>query len=1019
MGKFNPDEIVFERPKTKFNPDEIVMDKEFSKDNNGSLKFNPDEIITNKKLAPLWDRLGYGWNAMFVDDVDIPNRSDIEGANVIADASDREGVTNIGEDFVYVRGNPIPITRTKEQQELRDKLARQKDDVPNLSSLIVGHEQEDGSFSKDPKTAFEKRIKIINDKEKLKLKEEYKHLTKADKESAGAFVGTMGKIFWTPTTLIGGPLWKSKSIANAITKFGAVGGLWGGSYSAIDQTASKGEIDKKKLATDTALGVGLGGAIRGGGEIVIKTGQKVIPPIIKAITPTYRKIKNANKIIEDVKLETAIASVNNVPEKNIRSTVFTKLGLKDEIFEEAMALTDTTPNLPNKYSIKEAMKIIENHASKNPTKKGGLYMQTVVGVHSRMKDISDYFAARLRKFEFNISDKIGFNMKKVQPFIKQIETGFFNIGGGFNKISKGEKRLISRALFNGKFDEVKKILGKYKIKSKAFDDVSEVLDDLYTQAVNAGLKIGKLKNYFPRIAKDVTKLKAMIRNIDLDEANLLDHEIRNATTKSGKSLNDYQVTEILSKRLNAAVNMKVTNTTNFTKQRKIKEVYEEILDLYKSPEAALQDYITRMVTTIEKQKFFGKAIKHSDLDVNDVGKHLDDKSFSDLLKAELPHLSQNQLDEMLDLLKARFNMGEQKVGSKTSVYKNIVYSTHLGNPYNALTQLGDIGVSAYLEGFFNIINAIFRKKNIDVKDFGIENWGVELGTNTGFFRSVANASFKLGLFKGIDRFGKNNLINAAYYRVAKQIKSKKGLAKLRKEYEPTFGKDFDNFVAAVKKGDFEDYNVKLYLFNRLSDAQPISLSEMPTGYLNNPRARWMYTLKSFTMKQLDILRRDVWKQFGKSGVKNKAIAAKNLAMYTLLVTGGNTSIQQVKNLVLGRGDDITKETVSDDFVNNILKQVFLSKYALGKIEKGNRIADVLIDSAAPPWDFINAIGADFMEFAKVVGLKDRTDDEVWSEKTHKYKSTKHLPITGRLGYEHLFGGREEYERKKENEAWKE
>ena len=35
MGKFNPNEIVFERPKTKFNPNEIVMDEEFSKDNNG------------------------------------------------------------------------------------------------------------------------------------------------------------------------------------------------------------------------------------------------------------------------------------------------------------------------------------------------------------------------------------------------------------------------------------------------------------------------------------------------------------------------------------------------------------------------------------------------------------------------------------------------------------------------------------------------------------------------------------------------------------------------------------------------------------------------------------------------------------------------------------------------------------------------------------------------------------------------------------------------------------------------
>ena len=204
-----------------------------------------DGFPLEPKLAPFIDRLKYGFDAMLVDNVDTPNRSDVEGANIIADASDTEGSINIGEDFVYVRGNPIPITRTKEQQELRDKLARQKDDLPNLSSLIVGHEQEDGSFESKPKTAFEKRIKIINDKEKLELKKKYSYLTKEDKESPAVFVGNMAKIFWSPTTLFAGPLWKSKSIANAITKFSGTGAIWGSTYSAIDQTASKGKINKE------------------------------------------------------------------------------------------------------------------------------------------------------------------------------------------------------------------------------------------------------------------------------------------------------------------------------------------------------------------------------------------------------------------------------------------------------------------------------------------------------------------------------------------------------------------------------------------------------------------------------------------------------------------------------------------------------------------------------------------------------------------------------------------------------
>ena len=42
-----------------------------------------------------------------------------------------------------------------------------------------------------------------------------------------------------------------------------------------------------------------------------------------------------------------------------------------------------------------------------------------------------------------------------------------------------------------------------------------------------------------------------------------------------------------------------------------------------------------------------------------------------------------------------------------------------------------------------------------------------------------------------------------------------------------FGDDLDSFINAVRNKDFKDPNVQLYLFNRLADAQPITMSELP------------------------------------------------------------------------------------------------------------------------------------------------------------------------------------------------
>ena len=868
----------------------------------------------------------------------------------------------------------------------------------------------------DLPTYEERRAKLEEGRVK-NVEEKYSDLTEKQKNSPAALTGSIGKALFTPTTLIGGPLWKGPSITKKALQFGGIGALWGAEYSAITQAAETGTIDPKQLAVDTGYGFAGGAGVRIGAPIISKTignTYKGIKQLSEKVTPNKTLDKRAKKLIKKAEVETAKLSLENKPASEIPKLVKQNLRISDEEFTNAVARVSAAGgrkiNLPNKMSAEQARNTIKKYEN---TGTPGWVSNLIVPIHQRLKEVAPKLAARLRQFEFDISDETGRYMREIQPFVKQLETGFLNVGGIMGRsITKAEKVKINKYLMNGKYDEVENILKKYKGGSEALNKVRPVLNELFSRAKAVGVKIDFTKNYFPRLPIDSQKLRAAVRDVDLEEGNLLADEIRKA---GGKNITPQAEQAIIRKRLNAIINRRDGEGFSNLKSRRIEEVYDEILEFYDAPESALTEYIQNMVGLINKKKFFGNSA-----DSNEIMAIDSNKSIANFLSNKtdgLDTLNQNQLDEIQDLLQARFNGGEQASDATTSLYKNIIYSTHLGNPYNALTQFGDLGVTAYMEGFWNSIGAAFSNKyNLDVRKLGVENWGAELGTSKGFFRSLADMSFKSG-FTWVDRFGKNTLINAAFRNVSKQVKTNKGLAKLRKEYGDTFGDDFDNFVEAVKRNDTDDYNVKLYMFNRLSDAQPISLSEMPAAYLNNPHGRFMYTLKSFALKQLNILRNDVLVEAKKPGAAAKLKAGKNLAAYTMLVTGGNTGIQQVKNIILDRADTITPESITGDFANNILRQLFLSRYALDRYKDSGDIVELVSGSVVPPFDIFKDMGVDFWEMLKVVGAIDRTESEMWNDTPHRYKSSRYIPGTGRLGYDYLGGGNQEFREKREKEMW--
>ena len=79
-------------------------------------------------------------------------------------------------------------------------------------------------------------------------------------------------------------------------------------------------------------------------------------------------------------------------------------------------------------------------------------------------------------------------------------------------------------------------------------------------------------------------------------------------------------------------------------------------------------------------------------------------------------------------------------------------------------------------------------------------------------------------------------------------------------------------------------------------------------------------LKSFTLKQFDLIRKTIFQEAARG---NYAKAGYNAVRYLTFVTGLNTGVDTVKRFMHGK--EVGMEEFKDDYVNNALKILGASK----------------------------------------------------------------------------------------------
>ena len=791
------------------------------------------------------------------------------------------------------------------------------------------------------------------------ISEAYGPYFESESDSASAVAGGLTGALIDPTTLI--------APGATVGKTALTGSGLGLAYSVSEDIAKEGEIsiDLEKAAMSTVLG-GAGGA----GLSLVGKGAKA-GFRSNAVKQAEKRLVRIEKAIKD---ETNLGfpvgtAIDNVATPRIIASL-----------DKDIKLAGRKLRLPSRAKSKVEQNFSDKIASDSfITRLLSEPLDRVLGnISTRIGNVSMPVRNHMRKFERRGLVNTARDLSKVKDWQK-----------GVSKLSKNSQAAIGRHLNNGNFGAAKSLMGKDLLNN--FKDVESVLTRLGQELPEAGHPFTPVKNYFPRLLKDHDKF---LRSIGKERAG----EVRQALNKyaagtknnKGQTIRrEMEVEEIPDFIRAEIINRAVRGTgkregskPSFLKKRVFDEIPESALPFYASPQSALSNYIRKANSTVEKGKFFGKHLKKENLK-DSIGGYVREAQ-----KRE--GLTNEQVDELISLLRSRFQ-GDLRAPNKVlGVIKDLGYLGTIANPISAITQFGDIANTAAKFGLRDSLAAMFSTKLVKLIDLGIDNASVEFADLSKVSKAL-EAAFKYSGFKAVDKLGKETLINASLRNSFRKVNTKKGEAAFRRKWGKSYGDEIEALVADLKSGRVTDL-VKYHSFNELSDVQPVSLLETSQVYLDHPNRRILYALKTFTLKQYDIVRRDIVQEF-KQGSKKQAI--KRAVVLGTYLAGANVGTQTVKDILMGRDPDI--ENLPDNTLWALLGVFGLNRYVSERYLRQGKLLEAGASIVMPATPIIESILEAPYEASK--------------EDPNMAKLLKPVPVVGNLFYNWFGGGAEAYNEK--------
>jgi hypothetical protein len=765
---------------------------------------------------------------------------------------------------------------------------------------------------------------------------------------------------------------KIAGVAGGIGGAATVGGVIAGTQNTAQQLAEKGEVD-----TEEALGVASIGAVTaplfiGGIKGTIAT---------KGAFDKIRLPKQAQKAFDEVNdkaLEHMIKGAN-----------------KDTAIRRAAQETNMSPRVKEefnkKYSLgddldfsKEAVQAKTTKIAQDMNSLRGRIRTGTGNVKDRIKEfigvasttvhkMSPVLGFRFQRHGQQLSENIGKDLRVKDQLSRAVKP-----------LSSNQRRRFNLFWNNSDIKAMRELASELTPKKRdallsAISRTRAMLDRTYGRGIEAGIKIGRVPDFFPRQVADYQKYmqrrginKNRYRTALADAINikygLRDTERISASKINDRVINDHltdaEVRDVLSKKLLASQGKpSIRSSTEHTKKRQRDTVSQEesIIDYSDSLES-LTNYIHNMNAKIESRNFFGGAKALDNINAQEVltDEKIVNRAITSLLEKErrAGNIIVDDIPELEKIFTARFLEGVKSPNKLIAGTKNLLYTGTLANPLAAGTQLGDLGAAAYLTSIArtaaNIPRVISRQAPVNMETLGLTNLTHEM-EHLGWTARVLQRGLQFSGFRAVDRLGKETILNASLGKLQAQAKSTKGLAKIKAKYEAAFTpEEMDSLVAGLKNKELT-FPVRHVLWHELAKVQPISLEEMPVRYMQHPNGRIFYMLKTFTIKQLDILRRDFYNQIRRG---NTAAGVKNLVTYGAILGTANASVENVKSWI--KGEDVE---FSDLVMARLLGNYGLSQYTLKEIGEGKAIG-AAVKIATPPYAVLDYLGQDMVNMFK-------------------------------------------------------
>lgn len=619
-------------------------------------------------------------------------------------------------------------------------------------------------------------------------------------------------------------------------------------------------------------------------------------------------------------------------------------------------------------------------------------------ISTRIKKISPKIYGRLQSFELSNNQRTSSRIQAVEPFVQ-----------GMKSLKKKSKKMyeeVSASLFSGNFEnaqnEILKADEKYDLGlGNTGANVIETLKEIHKEAKEVEYKLGYLENYFPRVVKDYRELQRFFGKKPMGD---IEQKIYAHEQKTGKKLDPWEREEFINNLVSGKA--KGQGGIGNMKKRSIETVTPDMLRLYDNAEDSLISYIRIMTNNIEKQRIFGKPKKKKpkkgqlQLPAEDIDSMLGaqgtpDRSLGEMLNEFIEEsdsaIEPDQQLELLNLLQARFDGGEQTPNVISQTFRNIVYTGLLGNPISAITQIEDLSINAYKNGI-NTVDG-FIQRDITIDDLGLRNF-INLDVSQARSTSkMLGAVLKISGFSAIDNFGKNAYLNATFSRLKTESDE------YFNEQTDIYGKEFVTKLKQQLEADVVGSEVTQVLFNELSQVQPITKLEMPEVYLNNPNARLFYMFKSYLIKRMDLIRKEAFTEMQQGRVGN---GLKNMMLMSFMFTLGHTSTMALKDYILGRPIEL------DDYTwDNLLGLFGLSRFVIRTGANEGPVAG-LEALLMPP---VRPIDEVFRDTTGIFQGKRQSFED--------FRSIRYIPVAGKFLYWRWGHGAQKVKKKKEKEQNKE